>query len=90
LAVASTSLRAGKMKTALEIIKLLVVFLIPKFASEVPQECANFGIGTLKRFPIERTQDACHSLSSVIAGLDPRLSGLVLVDTAHGVDSSVF
>jgi hypothetical protein len=26
----------------------------------------------------------------VIAGLDPRLSGLVLVDTAHGVDSSVF
>jgi hypothetical protein len=61
------------MKTALEIIKLLVVFLIPKFASEVPQECANFGIGTLKRFPIERTQDACHSLSSVIAGLDPAI-----------------
>ena len=27
----------------------------------------------LKRFPFERTQDACHSLSSVIAGLDPAI-----------------
>ena len=27
----------------------------------------------LKRFPLERTQDACHSLSSVIAGLDPAI-----------------
>jgi hypothetical protein len=27
---------------------------------------------------------------SVIAGLDPRLSGLILLDGAHGVDSSVF
>jgi hypothetical protein len=30
------------------------------------------------------------SLSSVIAGLDPRLSGLIFVDEAHDVDSSVF
>jgi hypothetical protein len=27
---------------------------------------------------------------SVIAGLDPRLSGSILVDRVHGVDSSVF
>jgi hypothetical protein len=26
----------------------------------------------------------------VIAGLDPRLSGLILVDEAHGMDSSGF
>jgi hypothetical protein len=25
----------------------------------------------LKRFPLERTRDACHSLSSVIAGSSP-------------------
>jgi hypothetical protein len=25
---------------------------------------------------------------AVIAGLDPRLSGLILIDKAHGIDSS--
>ena len=29
--------------------------------------------GRPKRFALERTQDACHSLSSVIAGLDPAI-----------------
>jgi hypothetical protein len=28
--------------------------------------------------------------TDVIAGLDPRLSGSIFVDKAHGVDSSVF
>jgi hypothetical protein len=28
---------------------------------------------SLKRFAFERTQDGCHSLSSVIAGLDPAI-----------------
>jgi hypothetical protein len=30
------------------------------------------------------------SVSVVIAGLDPRLSGLIFLDMVHGVDSSVF
>ncbi|MGO8917337.1 MAG: hypothetical protein ACLQJR_15625, partial [Stellaceae bacterium] len=30
------------------------------------------------------------ALSTVMPGLDPRLSGLIFVDVAHGVDSSVF
>jgi hypothetical protein len=30
------------------------------------------------------------TLSAVIAGLDPRLSGSILVDMVHDVDSSVF
>jgi hypothetical protein len=30
------------------------------------------------------------TLCVVIAGLDPRLSGLIFVDRAHGVDSSAF
>ena len=29
-------------------------------------------------------------ISAVIAGLDPRLSGSIFLDKAHGVDSSVF
>jgi hypothetical protein len=31
-----------------------------------------------------------HSPEFVMPGLVPRLSGLILVDEAHGVDSSVF
>jgi hypothetical protein len=31
-----------------------------------------------------------HYAEFVMAGLDPRLSGLIFVDEAHGVDSSVF
>jgi hypothetical protein len=34
--------------------------LIPKFASEAPQGFANFGIGTLKRFPIELNRWDSH------------------------------
>jgi hypothetical protein len=30
------------------------------------------------------------TLDFVMAGLVPRLSGLILVDEAHGMDSSVF
>jgi hypothetical protein len=30
-----------------------------------------------------------HFSTPVMAGLDPRLSGLILVDEAHGMDSSV-
>src|SRR5271166_4693715 len=44
---AASSCRNFKFKNRTRIIKLLVPLLIPKFASEVPQVLANFGIGAL-------------------------------------------
>jgi hypothetical protein len=44
--------------------------------------------GTAKKKPARKRLEAVSL--SVIAGLDPRLSGSILVDKAHGVDSSVF
>ena len=41
----ASSRRNFKFKNRTRIIKLLVPLLIPKFASEVPQVRANFGIG---------------------------------------------
>jgi hypothetical protein len=41
------------------------------------------------RFPIERTQDVSHSLSSVIAGLDPAIHLLCKMRLAKRMDPRV-
>jgi len=43
----------------------------------------------LKRFLLERTKDACHSLSSVIAGLDPAIHLLSQKRLAKKMDPRV-
>jgi hypothetical protein len=40
--------------------------------------------------PGVQTATLARSAQHVMAGLIPRLSGLILVDAAHGMDSSVF
>ena len=47
---------------------------------------------TRVRSRIARTKKLVVGLDPLLVttGLDPRLSGLILVDVAHGVDSSVF
>jgi hypothetical protein len=43
----------------------------------------------LKRFPFERTPDGSHSLSSVIAGLDPAIHLLRKTHLTKRMDSRV-